>query len=147
MTSSKTKVRSETADATFETARDFGRSLESGDVVLLYGNLGAGKTVFVKGLAAAFGFDPDDVTSPSFTLVNEYEAERKIYHVDLWRMEESPADIASSLGLDEMLEDENALTVVEWAEKLDGFVMPARVFEVRIMGCGDEPRTISICQQ
>jgi tRNA threonylcarbamoyladenosine biosynthesis protein TsaE len=112
-------------------------SLDRGSVVLLHGDLGAGKTAFVRGLAAGFGADPDEVSSPTFTLVQEYAGQLPVYHVDLYRL--VPAEVPD-LGLEEL--STAGVLAVEWAEKWD---RPAgRVIEVRITDDGDTRRTITI---
>ena len=102
-------------DETFELANRIGGQLAGGEVFLLTGDLGAGKTVFAKGLAAGLGISPADVTSPTFTLVNCHEGRLRLYHIDLYRLEPG-AD--RRLGLEEIFEEENAVTVIEWSERL-----------------------------
>lgn len=129
---------------TFSVAESFGRSLRGGDTVLLFGGLGAGKTLFTKGILSALEFDVDEVTSPSFTLVNLYKTkDLDIYHIDFWRLDED-ADVVRAVGLDEILEEENSVVIIEWAEKLGELSFPGRVFRVNINGVGDEPREIMI---
>ncbi|MBK9155317.1 MAG: tRNA (adenosine(37)-N6)-threonylcarbamoyltransferase complex ATPase subunit type 1 TsaE [Chloracidobacterium sp.] len=95
----------DTPEATFELGQRFGGRLRGGDIVLLRGGLGAGKTLFTKGVLSGLGFDPDEVTSPSFTLVNLYKAlEYNVYHIDLWRVDEG-SDAAFAVGLHEILEE------------------------------------------
>ena len=106
------------AEETFMLARSIGEQLKGGEVFLLKGDLGAGKTIFAKGLAAGLGIIAADVTSPSFTLVNVHEGRLRFYHVDLYRLEDGAHQ---RLGLEEICDDENAVTVIEWAERL-GFV-------------------------
>lgn len=130
-------------DETFELGVKVGATLTGGEIILLSGGLGAGKTLFTKGILSGLDYDPDEVTSPSFTLVNIYHARFKTYHLDLYRLDEN-TDIAFSLGLDEIMDDENAIVVIEWAERLKDFSFPRRVFSVEISGDGDDPRTISI---
>jgi len=137
-------LKSETPEATFELGERLGRELRGGDVVLLRGGLGAGKTLFTKGIVRSLGFDADEVTSPSFTLVNLYKtSEHNIYHIDLWRVDEG-ANAAFAVGLDEILEDPRSIVIVEWAERLGGFECPGRRFTVDIEGDGDDPRHINI---
>lgn len=133
-----------TAEETFELGQRLGSGLKGGEVILLTGGLGAGKTLFTKGILSGLDFDVGEVTSPSFTLVNHYKTERfDVYHVDLWRLEKG-GDIAFSVGLNEILEIENAVIIIEWAEKLSNFSFDRDVFEVRIEGDGDQPRRIEI---
>ena len=106
---------SRSAEETFELAARIGAHLVAPAILLLSGELGAGKTVFAKGLAAGLGIDPDEVTSPTFTLINEYEGRARLYHVDLYRLEPGACD---HLGLDEIFADPQAITVIEWAERL-----------------------------
>ena len=94
-------VTSKSPDETFALGERLGGELRGGDVILLRGGLGAGKTLLTKGIVQALGFDVDDVTSPSFALVNLYKtAENNIYHIDLWRVDER-GDAAFAVGLDE----------------------------------------------
>jgi tRNA threonylcarbamoyladenosine biosynthesis protein TsaE len=116
-----------------------GRAARRGDVLALYGDLGAGKTCLVQGVAAGLGVHAP-VTSPTFILVAEYAGRLPLYHVDLYRTG-SPEEIAA-LGLEELF-DGDGVTVVEWAEKAEA-ILPARALRVRIRGVGDEPREIEI---
>jgi tRNA threonylcarbamoyladenosine biosynthesis protein TsaE len=137
-------IISKRAEETFALGERLGRGLRGGDVVLLRGGLGAGKTLLTKGIVQALGFDVDEVTSPSFALVNLYRtAEHNIYHIDLWRINEG-SDAAFAVGLHEILEDPNGIVIIEWAERLGEASLPARVTFVDIEGDGDEPRKISI---
>ena len=112
---------------TIQAGAGVGRSLRGGDVVLLYGDLGAGKTAFVRGLAAGLGIDPEEVTSPTFTIVQEYRGPVSLQHVDLYRL--SSAEV-SELGLEE-LAGATAVLAVEWAERLPHPLQPP-VIEVHI---------------
>jgi tRNA threonylcarbamoyladenosine biosynthesis protein TsaE len=131
-------------DETFDLGKHFGEQLTGGEILLLSGPLGAGKTVFVKGLASALGIDPEEVTSPSFTLVNPYPAARlPLFHLDLYRLDEGAA-AAHAVDLDELLTDERAVVVIEWAERLGRYPLPANVWRISITGDGEAPRSISI---
>jgi tRNA threonylcarbamoyladenosine biosynthesis protein TsaE len=120
-----------------------GAQLRGGEILLLSGALGAGKTVFVKGLAAAQGIDPEEVTSPTFTLVNPYAGRVLLYHIDLYRLDEGAA-AAHAVDLDELVSDERAVIVIEWAERLGNYPLPNDVWRLEFSGDGDAPRTIRI---
>ena len=115
-----------------------GASLQAGAVVLLYGDLGAGKTAFVRGLAEGVGAPADEVSSPTFTIVQEYPGRLTLYHVDLYRLEEREVD---DLGLEELVLGDGVVAI-EWAERWRG--RPDDVIEVRIEDAGEDRRRISI---
>jgi tRNA threonylcarbamoyladenosine biosynthesis protein TsaE len=105
-----------------------------GDVLLLSGNLGAGKTAFVRGLAAGLGIDPEDVSSPTFTLVHEYRGGRlTLYHADLYRLEKVATE---DLGLEEMGVSDGVLAI-EWPDRLAHVLPGAREIAIEIV---DESR-------
>jgi tRNA threonylcarbamoyladenosine biosynthesis protein TsaE len=131
------------AAETFSLGQQLGAQLVGGEILLLSGPLGAGKTVFVKGIAAALGVDPEEVTSPTFTLVNPYSARLTLYHIDLYRLDEG-ALAAHSVDLDELLRDEEAVMVIEWAERLGRYPLPVSAWSIVISGDGDDSRSISI---
>ena len=152
MQSPKSKVQSlkseifvcESPQETFDLGEWFGEGLSGGEMILLSGGLGAGKTLFTKGILYALDYDVDEVTSPSFTLVNLYKTEKfNVYHIDLWRIDEK-FDAASAVGLGEIIEDETAVTIIEWSERLKNFAFPAKVYRVKIEGDGDDARKITI---
>jgi tRNA threonylcarbamoyladenosine biosynthesis protein TsaE len=99
--------------------------------------------MFVKGISAALGIAEEDVTSPSFTLVNPYEGRLQLYHIDLYRLDEG-ASAAHAVDLDELLSDERAVIVIEWAERMGNYPLPGNVWRVSIEGDGDAPRTIRV---
>ena len=113
-------------------------SLAPGDVVLLYGDLGAGKTAFVRGLARGLGAAADDVSSPTFTIIQEYSGRAKLYHVDLYRLEPLEVD---DLGLDELVSTEG-IVAIEWAERWTG--RPDDAIEIRIADAGEDRRHIAV---
>jgi tRNA threonylcarbamoyladenosine biosynthesis protein TsaE len=135
---------SRSPEETFAIGRSIGEKLTGGEVLLLSGPLGAGKTVFVKGLADALGIEEDEVSSPSFTLVNRYGAGRLVlYHLDLYRLAEG-ASAAHAVDLDELLAEEEAVIVIEWAERMGHYPLPPTVRRISIEGDGEDPRLISI---
>lgn len=137
---------SSSAAETLALGKQIGNQLTGGEILLLSGPLGAGKTMFVKGLAAGLGIDPEEVTSPSFTLVNPYDARLRLYHIDLYRLEEGPS-AAHAVDLDELLMDDQAVVVIEWAERLGSYHLPDNVWRLTISGDGDEPRQISLLRR
>jgi len=128
---------------TFAIGVRIGQSLLGNEIIMLSGGLGAGKTLMTKGVVAALGFDEDEVSSPSFTIVNIYPTQKfDVYHVDLWRIED---EIDPSIGLEEILNDTNSVVIIEWAEKIKSLPeSPRRKIFVRIEGEGDEERKILI---
>src|SRR6185369_8905037 len=110
-------------------------------VVLLIGNLGAGKTTLTKGIVRGRGAaDHDDVSSPTFTLIHEYG--NAVYHIDLYRLDE--ARQVATLGLEEIF-DRDALVLIEWGERFPE-MMPAVRTEIRIRTAGDDEREIEVTQ-
>ena len=128
-------------EETVELAKRIGESLTGGEIFLLRGDLGSGKTVFSKGLAAGLKLDPTDVTSPSFTLVNAYEGRLRFYHIDLYRLDPGALE---GLGLEEIFDDEDAVTAVEWAERMG--VVPARSIDVQMFWISHTNRKICVVQ-
>jgi tRNA threonylcarbamoyladenosine biosynthesis protein TsaE len=133
-----------THEETFDLGESLASDLSGGDVVLLFGGLGAGKTLLTKGILHGLGYDVDEVTSPSFALVNLYKTNRfDVYHIDLWRLN-AASDIAAAVGLEEILDDDNAVVIIEWAEKLGDFAFSNEVIRISIAGDGDEPRNVTV---
>lgn len=128
---------------TFDFGVHIGAQLAGGEILLLDGSLGAGKTVLVKGIARGLGLKDEEVTSPSFTLVNLHHGRLLLYHIDLYRLDEG-ASAAHAVDLDEIMSDEKAVVIIEWAQRLGHYPMPAGVRHIFIAGDGDELRTISI---
>jgi tRNA threonylcarbamoyladenosine biosynthesis protein TsaE len=115
--------------------------LAGGDVVLLYGDLGAGKTAFVRGLARGLGAPAGEVSSPTFTLVQEYHGRVTLFHVDLYRLEPKEVD---DLGLEELVLGDGVVAI-EWADRWTG--RPGDVYEVRLEDAGDDARRIWVADQ
>src|ERR1044071_7233101 len=134
---------SNSPEQTHNLGHQLGSRLEGGEILLLSGPLGAGKTLFVKGICAALGIDEEDVTSPSFTLVNPHAGRLQLYHLDLYRLDEG-ASAAHAVDLDDLLSDEKSVIVIEWAERMGNYPLPNNVWHITIHGDGDAPRTISI---
>ena len=123
--------------ATIDAGRTLGRRLSPGAVVLLEGPLGAGKTAFVRGLAEGLGCDGEDVSSPTFTIVQEYRGRVTLQHVDLYRL--GPAEV-DDLALEDLME--GAVTAVEWPDRWRA--VPPDAIAVTIENLGGDRRRISI---
>ena len=120
-------------------AKALAEDLRAGDILLLSGNLGAGKTAFVRGLAEGLEIDPREVSSPTFTLVHEYRGGRlALYHVDLYRLDRAATD---DLGLDELGGDDGVLAI-EWPDRLTHPLEGATTVRIEIVD--DTTRRISI---
>ena len=126
-------------DETARTGRMIAADLAAGDVVLLHGELGAGKTAFVRGLAEGLGVDPDEVSSPTFTLVQEYRGRLALQHVDLYRLH--PGAEVEELGLDEFAA-RGDVVAVEWADRLVD--LPPDAVTVTLTDLGDTRRRIEV---
>ena len=129
---------------TFKIASEFSKTLKAGDIIALSGELGAGKTAFVKGLALALGYK-DSVTSPTFTLVNEYQgSDFMIYHFDVYRL--LNIDIDNSDWIDEYLFSDG-ISIIEWAENLID-ILPENHIKINItkdISKDEDFREIEIC--
>ena len=132
-------IESTSPDETRGIGERLAARLGAGDVVACIGELGAGKTCFIQGLARGLGVT-SEVTSPTFVLVNQYRGRLPVYHLDAYRTL-SLTELAD-IGVEEMLHGDG-VTVVEWADKLLP-LLPARTITVAITGLGDEPRRITI---
>jgi len=120
-------------------ARELATTLRAGSILLLSGNLGAGKTAFVRGLAAGLGVDPEDVSSPTFTLIHEYRGGRlTLYHVDLYRLERAAT---ADLGLEE-LGVRDGILAIEWPDRLSHELPDATAIRIDIVD--EETRRITI---
>lgn len=139
----RTEFTSHSPEQTFNFGFQIGEHLRGGEILLLSGPLGAGKTILVKGICAALGIDEEEVTSPSFTLVNPYDGRLKLYHLDLYRLDEG-ATAAHAVDLDELLGDEDSVIVIEWAERMGNYPLPANAWWISVNGDGEDPRRIEI---
>lgn len=119
-------------------AADLARRLPGGSVVLLYGELGMGKTAFVRGFVQGLGIAPEEVSSPTFTVIQEYRGHTPVYHVDLYRLQPDEVD---DLGLEELGED-GGVVCIEWADRLPRPI--AAAVSVRIADGGGDRRTLEI---
>jgi tRNA threonylcarbamoyladenosine biosynthesis protein TsaE len=127
-------------DETLALAGAVGELLRPGDVVSLVGGLGAGKTVFARGVARALGVT-EPVVSPSFTIVREYEGRLPLVHVDVYRIDRLQE--LHDLGFEELVRDD-AVTLVEWGDVIDG-MLPGERLDVRLAGGdGDDERVVEI---
>jgi len=127
-------------DETLELARAVGELLRPGDVVSLVGELGAGKTVFARGVARALGVT-ELVVSPTFTIVREYEGRVPLVHVDVYRID--AVQELHDLGFEEVVRDD-AVTIVEWGDMIDG-LLPGDRLDIRLTpGAADDERVVEI---
>ena len=134
-----TSLSATTPEETASAGEALGRTLGPGDMVALYGDLGAGKTCFVQGLVRGLGVTTQ-ATSPTFVLVNEYRGRLPVHHVDAYRTGGLTELI--DLGLLDLI-DGDGVTLLEWADRAEP-LLPARAVRVRIEGLGDEPRAVTI---
>jgi tRNA threonylcarbamoyladenosine biosynthesis protein TsaE len=125
---------------TLAIARELGAALRPGDVVALTGDLGAGKTLFCKGVGEALGISPDRIVSPTFTIVTEHAGPFPLTHVDVYRL--SGAREADGIGMRELLSGDG-VCLVEWAEKITE-LLPTDCIQVRFTISGDDRREIAI---
>lgn len=138
-------VFTKSAAETQALGRSFAKKLKGGEVICLYGELGAGKTVLVKGLAEGLGFK-GRVLSPTFVFIRPYPCQGglTLYHVDLYRMEASGE--VEGLGLEDFLSKSNSIVVIEWAERLGGNLPPKRI-DIIIENQGENDRKITFRSQ
>ncbi|MEI6437961.1 MAG: tRNA (adenosine(37)-N6)-threonylcarbamoyltransferase complex ATPase subunit type 1 TsaE [Candidatus Omnitrophota bacterium] len=138
----KITLKSKSYEETLAQGAKFGRTLKAGDIVLLFGDLGAGKTAFVKGMARGLKLDSLKVHSPTFTLMNIYEGKVPLYHFDLYRIK---ADDLFGMGYEEFFYGKG-VAAVEWSERLEG-LKPERFWKVELKHAGEDRRKIVISRQ
>ena len=134
------KILSHSYEETIDLGRRFARQLKKGSIVCLQGDLGTGKTVFAKGVAAGLGLDPKAVNSPTFVLMNHYAAKLPLYHFDLYRLEK-PEELAS-VNFDEYLYG-NGISLIEWPERL-GDLLPKNHWLVELQHKNEHERDLCI---
>lgn len=120
-------VETNSPEETWALAAELADELGAGTVIALHGDLGSGKTCFIQGYAAALGID-EPITSPTYTLIGEYEGRLPLHHIDLYRLS-GPVE-ALGLGLEEYF-DANGITAIEWAERAEG-LLPPGLLHIRI---------------
>jgi tRNA threonylcarbamoyladenosine biosynthesis protein TsaE len=130
------------AEETFDLAYRIGEAIDGPAVFLLQGDLGAGKTVFAKGVGAGLDIDPAEVNSPTFTIVNQHEGRMQLYHLDLYRVA-GGANEVYDLGLEEILAEPGAVVVIEWPERLGAFEI-SDAYRAVISDLGGDDRRIEI---
>ena len=135
-------IETNTPEETEREAARLARALPKGTVVALYGDLGAGKTVFARGFARGLGIT-EPVSSPTFTIVQEYPRPEggMLYHLDLYRIDDS--DAALAFGVDEFLYDPEAWTLLEWPERIED-ILPSGVVRIRLEHAGNDRRIIRL---
>lgn len=131
------EIKSFSKEDTIKIGKEYGKSLQPGDVILLNGEMGAGKTVFTKGVALALGIE-DEILSPTYAYMNEYN--NKLYHFDCYRL--SSGEDAESLGLTDYFYA-GGISVIEWSENISD-VLPKKVKIVEIKKIGENERVISL---
>lgn len=132
---------SHSPEETLEFARKFGRELPEGAVLCFFGGLGAGKTTFIKGLAAGVAEYPEEhVSSPTFVILNIYEGKRVVYHFDLYRLQNEEQFL--SLGFDQFL-GQQGVACIEWAEKIQGLI-PPEAYKITFTTLSEQDRSIEI---
>ncbi len=131
---------SHSPEDTFEIARKVAVRCSAGEIICLYGTLGAGKTHFVKGFASCFGISPDDVYSPTFVLIQEYQGRIPIYHFDAYRIESEQE--AHQIGTEDYLYA-NGISIIEWPERIES-LLPDQRINITIKATGEQQRNISV---
>jgi|TARA_R100001015_G_C4467941_1_gene52594 tRNA threonylcarbamoyladenosine biosynthesis protein TsaE len=130
-------------EETIRVGFEFGKQLEAGDVVCLDGDLGAGKTHFVKGVASYFGINPEKVSSPTYTLIHEYSGELPVYHFDCYRLKHEQE--ALEIGAEEYFYGDG-VCLVEWPKRIEGLI-PEEAIWIEISHLSDSKRKINIHQK
>ena len=134
-------LQASTEEETIALGEEIARGLKPPAVVLLIGELGAGKTTIAKGLVRGLGAAaPEDVSSPTFTLIHEYGERPKVYHIDLYRLERASEVLA--LGIDDLM-DGDAVLLVEWGERFPALWPPDRI-EIHLSPLDEQEREVTV---
>ncbi len=134
-------LRTRSVDATRALGEALATVVRGGDLLVLAGDLGAGKTALTQGLGRGLGID-DAITSPTFTLAHQHQGRLRLHHLDVYRFEAS--DEVMDVGLYELLDDAEAVTVIEWGDAIRS-ALPPELLEVRLeLGDGDDDREITL---
>lgn len=129
------KITTHAASRTLALGKTIGRYAQKGDIICLYGDLGAGKTVLAKGIAAGLGIKPQEVISPTFVIFCAYRGRLPLYHCDFYRLD-TARDIAE-LGYEDYFYDQ-AVTVIEWSDRLGRLLPPDHLrIDLRVSGRSD----------
>lgn len=142
------KIISNSVEQTQQVAKNLASTLKGGDVLLLKGDLGAGKTTFTKGLLSFFGIDQNAVVSPTFTLMQQYDLSRltfdvrRLVHIDTYRLEHE--DDLIEIGVEDYLDDDETVTIIEWPEKIKKLLEGKDVVRVDIEHISEMEREITI---
>lgn len=137
------QFESTSVNETIRIGFEFGKQLQAGDVVCLDGDLGAGKTHFIKGVASYFGVDPEKVNSPTYTLIHEYSGSIPVYHFDCYRLKSEQE--ALEIGTEEYFY-RDGVCLVEWPKKIEGLI-PEEAIWIEISHLSDAKRKIIIHQK
>lgn len=135
-------VETTSPEATMALGESIVGLLQPGDVLALYGDLGAGKTHLVKGIASGLGVDPEDTTSPTFTLIQEYSTSPPLYHLDVYRIER--LDELERMGIDEYLYGDG-ICVIEWPERMEA-MLPDHTIRLRLSHVDERTRRVEEIQ-
>ncbi len=130
------KFQSDSPDQTIEIAKDFSKRVKAGDVICLRGELGAGKTQFVRGFVQGFGFSGNEVSSPTFTVINEYHGDLSIYHFDCYRLEHYSE--AVEIGAEDYFYSDG-ITIIEWPDKISE-LLPGDALNITIQVLSENKR-------
>ena len=142
MNKNKFEIISNSVSQTIDLGRSLGQILKGGEIIAMIGTLGTGKTHFIKGIAQGLQVnDPDAVTSPTFTLINEYEGRLPLYHIDAYRLDN--AWQLESLGFDEICTSP-AVIVVEWADRVETLISAYNPIRIQLAHLSESKRTIQI---